>query len=265
MVDLYIVSVLLDAGAGPDWEYTEYASDGTISWKGGRSEGLAIASWRMFVDGVFSSDPEHPLQVDADGLKSLTVDKLAHHLQVSDSNPMAGLEGRCQLLIKLGSALQVKFDICPNGRPGDMLGESSTSHHHKNRALIAEYFKTQLPEGSTTLPLTMLWSTLFDLLLVIWPTRTVLQSYPTDPLGDVWPCPALERHLAEEGKERKEGDNLVVFHKLTQWLCYSLVEAVESAAGWKVDRGGGQTGLPEVCLCLWALLFADGSIAMAVC
>lgn len=36
------------------------------------------------------------------------------------------------------------------------------------------------------------------------------------------------------------------FHKLTQWLCYSLVDAIESEAGWKVDKGLGQTGLPEV-------------------
>lgn len=44
------------------------------------------------------------------------------------------------------------------------------------------------------------------------------------------------------------------FHKLTQWLCYSLVEAIESTAGWTVATGvnglnGGkepsQTGLPE--------------------
>jgi len=92
----------------------------------------------------------------------------------------------------------------------------------------------------------MLWSTLFQLLLPIWPARTSLPSEPSHPLGDVWPCPSLDRAIAESGKERQEGDNLVAFHKLSQWLCYSLVEAIESAAGWKVDRGTGQTGLPEV-------------------
>jgi hypothetical protein len=40
----------------------------------------------------------------------------------------------------------------------------------------------------------------------------------------------------------------VPFHKLTQWLCYSLLEPIESVAGWKVERGDGQTGLPEVSL-----------------
>ncbi|KAK1927511.1 hypothetical protein DB88DRAFT_478272 [Papiliotrema laurentii] len=229
LIDLYIVSVLLDAGAGPDWTYTEPAQDGVQGWKGGRSEGLAVASWHMFVDGVFSSNKHSPLQVDAQGLKALTPAILAQHLQVSEQNPMAGLEGRSNLLIQLGTALEKRPDICATGRPGDMLG----------------YFQTHLPSGSKSLPLTLLWSTLFELLLPIWPARTSLPSYPKHPLGDVWPCPALDRALNESGKGREEGDNLVAFHKLTQWLCYSLVEGIESEAGWKVDRGRGQTGLPE--------------------
>jgi hypothetical protein len=66
-------------------------------------------------------------------------------------------------------------------------------------------------------------------------------------LGDVWPCPSLDKALAASGKERTEGDSLVPFHKLTQWMCYSLIEPIENVAGWKVDKGRGQTGLPEVC------------------
>ena len=34
---------------------------------------------------------------------------------------MAGLEGRCNLLIQLGYALEARPDICASGRPGDML------------------------------------------------------------------------------------------------------------------------------------------------
>ena len=59
----------------------------------------------------------------APGLQALTPDTLATHLQVSPTNPMAGLEGRCNLLIQLGSALVARPDICRGGRPGDMLGE----------------------------------------------------------------------------------------------------------------------------------------------
>jgi hypothetical protein len=66
LIDLYIVSVLLDAGAGPDWSYTETDENGKELWKGGRSEGLAVASYHMFAAGVFSSDKQSPLQVDGE-------------------------------------------------------------------------------------------------------------------------------------------------------------------------------------------------------
>lgn len=35
------------------------------------------------------------------------------------------------------------------------------------------------------------------------------------------------------------------FHKLTQWLAYSLVEPLERVLGWKVDGLDDMTGLPE--------------------
>lgn len=153
---------------------------------------------------------------------------------------MAGLDGRCNLLIQLGSALEARQDICVNGRPGDMLSTSISGVK-----LIVAYFEGRYPMDAD-LPLSVLWSTLFELLLPIWPARTCLPSYPKDSLGDVWPCPALDRALSESGQHREEGDDLVAFHKLTQWLCYSLVQAIESI-GLRVDRGQrGQTGLPEV-------------------
>jgi len=182
----------------------------------------------------------------AKGLKALIPQVLTKHLQVSDGNPMAGLDGRCNLLIQLGSALEARPDICKTGRPGDMLGTPDFFRKFPVNlsTLHAGYFQSRFPSTSTpyTLPLTILWSTLFDLLLPIWPSRTTLPSHPDFALGDVWPCPSLARSL----KERKEGEDLVPFHKLSQWLCYSLVEPIESQARWKVERGRGQTGLPEV-------------------
>ncbi|KGB78307.1 hypothetical protein CNBG_3869 [Cryptococcus deuterogattii R265] len=225
LIDLYLVSVLLDAGAGPDWTYTETDEEGKETWKGGRSEGLAVASYHMFINGLFSSS-DNKFQVDATALKKLTPELLAKHLQVSQSNPMAGLEGRCNLLIKLGDALAARPDLCATGRPGDLL----------------IYFE---PKVKDSLRLSDFWSTLFDLVLPIWPSRVTLPSHPTYPLGDVWPCKSLSKSLDQAGKERKEGDDFVPFHKLTQWLCYSLVDAIESETGWKVDKGLGQTGLPE--------------------
>lgn len=59
LVDLVIVSVLVDAGAGQVWVYK--ASNGESV---GRSEGLALASFDMFLDGYFSSSKETPDRVD---------------------------------------------------------------------------------------------------------------------------------------------------------------------------------------------------------
>ena len=91
--DLVIVSVLLDAGAGADWKYRDAASGRSFA----RSEGLAVASQRMFEAGAFSLDPGAPLRVDAQALAGLDADALALGFQVDDSNPMVGLDGRAAL------------------------------------------------------------------------------------------------------------------------------------------------------------------------
>jgi len=76
----------------------------------------------MFKAGAFSSDPNQPHQVDAAGLKKLTVETLSKGLQVSESNPMSGLEGRAGLLIRLSSALENAEIFGIDGRPGNMIG-----------------------------------------------------------------------------------------------------------------------------------------------
>lgn len=143
LIDLYVVSVLLDAGAGNKWTYVEGDSD----WVGGRSEGLAVASWHMFRDGVFSDKgKEDSFRVDGEwhwqagpgklrmirslanfttaaALQRLTPEILAKHMQVTEDNPMSGLEGRTALLSKLGCALAARPDIVKNGRPGDLVCE----------------------------------------------------------------------------------------------------------------------------------------------
>jgi hypothetical protein len=77
----------------------------------------------MFKVGTFSSDPSQPFQVDATGLEDLTVETLAKGMQVSESNPMSGLEGRAGLLIRLAKALRNPEIFGPDGRPGSMIGK----------------------------------------------------------------------------------------------------------------------------------------------
>ncbi len=60
LIDLFVVSVLLDAGAGNSWKYVEEKSGLTFT----RSEGLGVASVHMFESGLFSSIPEQPFRVD---------------------------------------------------------------------------------------------------------------------------------------------------------------------------------------------------------
>jgi hypothetical protein len=60
LIDLFMVSVLLDAGAGNEWAYNEAASGVRFS----RSEGLGVAAVHMFEHGLFSSDPAQPCRVD---------------------------------------------------------------------------------------------------------------------------------------------------------------------------------------------------------
>lgn len=118
LIDLFLVSVLLDAGAGTQWSYKSKESGKIYR----RSEGLAIASLEMFKAGYFSSDGSEPCQVDAAGLKKLSVQQLAKGLQETEHNSILGLEGRAGLMSRLGDALRNKALFGAAGRPGHMLG-----------------------------------------------------------------------------------------------------------------------------------------------
>lgn len=118
LIDLFLVSVLLDAGAGTKWQYKSKESGKIYR----RSEGLAVASLEMFKSGAFSSDPREPFQVDSAGLKKLDVATVARGLQVNATNPIDGLEGRTSLLLRLAEALQNQEVFGLEARPGNMLG-----------------------------------------------------------------------------------------------------------------------------------------------
>jgi hypothetical protein len=180
-LDLVVTSVLLDAGSGPGWSYREETSGATYA----RSEGLAVASFRMFLSGAFSSDPAQPLRADAGGLTGLTREALARGFQVTEANPLAGLDGRLHLLHELGRALS---------RPGALYDTLAA------RA-----------RGGTVRAAEVLGAVL-EALGPIWPGRVVLDGVN---LGDVWPHASLG--------PPESADGLVPFHKLSQWLTYSLL------------------------------------------
>ena len=122
LLDLFLVSVLLDAGAGTKWSYKSKESGRLYR----RSEGLAVASLEMFKAGMFSSEEANPHRVDARGLRRLTLEKLSKGLQITPENPIHGLEGRCGVIMRLADALASSTEIYGvDGRVGNLLGKQT--------------------------------------------------------------------------------------------------------------------------------------------
>ncbi len=268
MFDLTVVSVLLDAGAGPKWRYVERrealagaalpahrqsredlmamldaavasapavaegappddaapADEPPTEQSPGytRSEGLGVASFRAFVGGVFSAGADDPLRVDAATLKTLDAVALRAVFQASPSNPLVGLEGRAGLLARLGSALETEAakDGLP-ARPSLILDRISAGHTRSSitaAELLGELLRT---------------------FASIWTSGSRLRG---SLAGDVWPHRWAGAEVAGGSDALSAG--LVPFHKLSQWLAYSLLEPLQWA-GVQVTGQEALTGLPE--------------------
>ncbi|MBD2103021.1 URC4/urg3 family protein [Leptolyngbya sp. FACHB-261] len=236
--DLVITSVLLDAGSGPQWQYQE-ASTGQVYR---RSEGLAVASFHLFCQGTFSAQPEQPWRADARELQTLTEADLAQGLQVGAGNPLVGVDGRQQLLQRLGQAVEMNPQLFAEPRPGALF----------------DYLLTQSQAGQ--LEASTVLQAVLEGFGPIWPGRASLAGVN---LGDVWPHPALATSTTAQGQESDGGD-LVPFHKLSQWLTYSLLEPLQDA-GLTVTGLDALTGLAEyrnggLCLDLGLLRAKQASV-----
>ncbi|KUJ09537.1 DUF1688-domain-containing protein [Mollisia scopiformis] len=216
LVDLFLVSVLLDAGAGDLWKFTEKSTGLEIE----RSEGLAVASLYAFKDGVFSKSSN---EVNALGLKTLTAESLGSAMQSSVDNPILGLAGRAELLQRLGSSLLALPEIFgETGRPGNMVDFLLLSKSRDN-----------------PIDLKNLWDLLQQLLIPTWPTNRT--TYNAKPIGDAWPLQILH----EQREHDPSGTGIQPFHKLTQWLTYSLLVIFERLLDIKWIGTEHLTGLPE--------------------
>lgn len=212
-LELAVVSVLLDAGAGMAWRYQVPETAIQLS----KSEGLAIASLMLFCTGAFSSDHQHPARVDPEGLKQLKAESLAAGFQVNPHNPLTGLDGRLNLLWRLAEAIASQNGYFQGAVPRlgnlfDYIAAQADGHELRASAIL---------------------EAILEALGSIWPGRTALGSVN---LGDTWMHSALPA--------TDKGRGLVPFHKLSQWLSYSLVELFEEA-GFVVSGLDDLTGLPE--------------------
>lgn len=215
-IELVIVSVLLDAGAGMAWRYLDPYSKAQSS----KSEGLAMASFDMFLAGAFSATKNDPYRVDAAALAALSPRTIGSGLQVTGTNPLVGVEGRTTLLRQLGLAVVSTPTVFASNGGSPRLGG------------LYDYLLTQTNQHGE-LPAAALLAGVLTGLGSIWPSRTSMAGVN---LGDVWPHSSLPA--------ANLGRGLVPFHKLSQWLTYSLVESFEMA-GKKVVGLDDLTGLPE--------------------
>jgi hypothetical protein len=144
--------------------------------------------------------------------------------QVSEVNPLVGLVGRATLLRRLGEAMNEQPEIFgDDGRPGGLFD-----------ALVGPYGPAAPPTAEITAH--QILSLLLDTLSRIWPSANAVDSIAADgsdsaggigsgdpalALGDCW------RHSAVRGPGLTNG--WMPFHKLSQWLTYSLLEPFEWA------------------------------------
>jgi hypothetical protein len=218
--ELAITSVLLDAGAGERWSYREPNGE-TYA----RSEGLAVASYHLFANGALSDDPAGaPHRADAGALTRFSEDDLARAFQVRPDNPLVGLAGRAAILRRLGEAVV---------RRPEVFGQQSPRLGHLAIHLLS---KAGASEQGRSLPATAVLAAVLDALGDIWPGREVCAGRN---LGDVWSHPAVGR---------------VPFHKLSQWLTYSLCEPLRdlrrevrnASEGSEVDLSDGGVRITDM-------------------
>ena len=178
--------------------------------RSGASEGLAVASLRAMQRGLFSADPAAPWRADAAVLARMTPERLGVAFQHGPGNQLLGLDSRAALLRRLGEvcAADPKSSAL---RRGPVISSITGARKAKNCRPPRFCAPCCVRLGP------------------IWPNRLSLGGVA---LGD------CGRHSAVPG------DGIVPFHKLSQWLAYSLVEPLE-AGGLRITGLDGLTGLAE--------------------
>ncbi|GAA5801190.1 hypothetical protein HPULCUR_006633 [Helicostylum pulchrum] len=219
VLDLMVVAVLLDIDPGQNnWSFREKISNRVYK----RREGIAVAILEMFNSGLFSINPNQPHRVDAEALSNLTVDKLLTGFQTESMN---GLDQRIELLKHLAKTLQDRPDYFGGElghvpRPGNMMD------------YLLSHPTTIKTRKGPLIHLETLWPVVYEI-GELWTVSQEKTRGGTLGLGDVWPCPSL-------------GDNqFVPFHKLSQWLVYSLIEPMEKLMGAIIEGTEQLTPLPD--------------------
>ena len=202
----------------------------------GGPEGLAVASFRAFVAGVFSSDPTDPLRVDALALKRMDTAALRAVFHSSPSNPLPGLEARAAVLTRLGEVLQEQAErhggLARPARLIDRFTGAGQGHTVTAVELLRELLTTCAP---------------------IWASGSRVLGLPA---GDVWPhlwagadigvtgAPVEPGAAQAQARSDRATSGWVPLHMLGQWLTWSLTEPL-AWAGIEVTSLDALTAVPE--------------------
>ena len=191
-----------------------------------QSEGLAVACFRAFMAGAFSSQAGDPQRADASALRHVDAAALRAIFQSSPSNPVVGLDARAAMLARLGHALQDEAardsarGLPAQARPG-LLFDRITAYGSCLDVTATEVLGHVL-----------------RVFAPVWPAGSKVQGLPA---GDVWP------HLwagstISNGQQDRTTDGWVPFHQLAQAITISLLEPL-SWAGVRVTGVDALTAL----------------------
>ena len=139
-------------------------------------------------------------------------------MQASTKNPLIGLKQRVKLLGNLGEALRRHPNVFGKGidaRPGHLFDYLNAKAKHNK------------------IPAREILLALFKYLGEIWPNGMWIGGMC---FGDIGYHSLIHRN--------DETDKMVPFHKLSQWMAYSLIEPLEDA-GITVASPDTLTGLAE--------------------
>jgi hypothetical protein len=200
-----ILSVFLDAGAGSTWRFY----DTIVGKYYQRSEGLALASLALM--GYFYHPNHDKVGVSTALIERLSEKEFEDIYQVTEDNPLVGTTGRYALLQSIGALL---------------------THHRLSR--LADFLnKLTRRMPNKVCFVDSLFNQLVKFFSPIWAI-----TYPELPhlVGDIGVYPFI--------KSTEKMSDWVPFHKLTQWLTYSLIEWFEQS-GYTIESSSLLTGLPE--------------------
>lgn len=210
-IDISTVSVMIHVAVGGTWNYSD-----SMTSEAKFTEYLFDA----FSSGKLSSDPESaPQEVHFSILEELGCDFVKCDLAVEAEKDIAAITN---MLNSLGRALS-KSSMFALNRPGS-IADYWIPHSHNDFRLSLSY----------------IWETLmFGLLDCLLASEDYIKE-------DCWSCRAMPLHNDRTSDNERQ---LIPFHMVGQWLCYSILIPLKRILGIKIDEEHLLTGLPEIRTC----------------